>query len=344
MYFLVDFVNFLFYVPIGVAEGCVQILWFLVYLTMFFFSLFLITIEDSIYCVLFLIGIFLGAAFLLLILKTEFLAFMFLIVYVGAIAVFFLFIVMMINFKLQIKLNMGEVLTGFFFLSIFFLISIYLLPINRVESFIFSDNFAEKLNYNFNLSRPLNAYRLPFSLTNIVPWDYSKEYPDYIVNWKLLKTPNLFVSSNFSALSSFLPSKSVVLNRFNDFNVLGSVLSGKHTIINDFSNRYELLLDTIQFSYNFNNLRLVENFKTYEGINAETFITPSNFTNIRQIGLFLYTYDLIAFLLCGFVLLVAILGCVILTVEVKLVGHKKQRLTDQLLKRYVQVGYYFSNN
>jgi NADH:ubiquinone oxidoreductase subunit 6 (subunit J) len=264
-------------VPIGVAEGCMQILWFLVYLTMFFFSLFLITVEDSIYCVLFLIGIFLGAAFLLLILKTEFLAFMFLIVYVGAIAVFFLFIVMMINFKLQIKLNMGEVLAGFFFLSIFFLISIYLLPINRVDSFIFNENFAEKLNYYLNFLRQPNAYRPPF-------------------------------------------------------------------FVNDFSNQHAPLFEAIPFSYNFNNLRLVENFKIYEGINAESFVMPYNFTNIRQIGLFLYTYDLIAFLLCGFVLLVAILGCVILTVEVKLVGYKKQRLTDQLLKRYVQVGYYFSNN
>jgi len=321
MYFLIDFVNFFFYAPIGVVEGCMQILWFLVYLTMFFFSLFLITIEDSIYCVLFLIGIFLGAAFLLLILKAEFLAFMFLIVYVGAIAVFFLFIVMMINFKLQVKLNMGEVLAGFFFLSIFFLISVYLLPITRIDSFIFNENLLEKIRYYLSFSRRLNGCRTPSFLLNIVPLDHIR---DCMVNGKVVRSYRFFVSNDYNALHLILPSTRIIANYF--------------------PNKYGPLLEAIPFSFNFNNLRLIENFRLYEDLSTESFILPYNFTNIRQIGLFLYTYDLIAFLLCGFILLIAILGCVILTVEVKLVGYKKQNLTDQLLKPYVQTGYYFSNN
>lgn len=344
MYFLAEFITFLFYVPIGVVEGCIQILWFLVYLTMIFFSLFLITIEDTIYCVLFLIGIFLGAAFLLLILKAEFLAFMFLIVYVGAIAVFFLFIVMMINFKLQSKLNTGEVLAGFFFLSIFFLISIYLLPITRASSFIFNENIniithiknihLEPISLYSNWARHLNNLNIKIPSSSFLANSMAAKYAnDLLLNLEAAKNFKLFDSINLDALRWLLPSKDIKMPYF-------------------FNNYYFFkekipLTKVVSFSYSFNsfnNLRLVENFKNYEGMCVDNCVPLHNFTNIQQIGLFLYTYDLIAFVLCGFVLLVAILGCVILTVEVKLIGHRKQNLTDQLLKRHVQVSHYFSNN
>jgi NADH:ubiquinone oxidoreductase subunit 6 (subunit J) len=339
MYFLIDLITFLFYVPIGVVEGCMQVLWFSVYLIMFFFSLFLITVEDSIYCVLFLIGIFLGAAFLLLILKTEFLAFMFLIVYVGAIAVFFLFIVMMINFKLQVKLNTGEVLAGFVFLSIFFLISVYLLPINHNETFIFSEKLLQEVDSYFTWFQKRDGYQTPVRLNEAIHYAYLN---DLLVNENLLRPrPNkldFLFPRDLNSLNCFcLNSKIDVIKSLN-VDITKAL---------DYFPNLNLVKKTkavIFFFDSFNSLHLVEDFRIYAATDIEDLITPYNFTNIRQIGLFLYTYDLIAFLLCGFVLLVAILGCVILTVEVKLVGYKKQNLTDQLLKRYIQVGYFFSNN
>lgn len=57
--------------------------------------------KNPIHSVIFLILVFCNATGLLLLLKAQFIAFMFLIIYVGAIAVLFLFVVMMLNIKLN---------------------------------------------------------------------------------------------------------------------------------------------------------------------------------------------------------------------------------------------------
>jgi len=59
-----------------------------------------VMVQNSVYSVLFLVLSFISSAGLLLIFECEFLALMFVIVYVGAIAVLFLFIVMMLDIKI----------------------------------------------------------------------------------------------------------------------------------------------------------------------------------------------------------------------------------------------------
>lgn len=69
-------------------------------------SIMVVTLTNAVHSVLFLIIVFCNVASLLLIIGTEFFSFMFLIVYVGAIAVLFLFVVMMLNIKTNpIKIN-----------------------------------------------------------------------------------------------------------------------------------------------------------------------------------------------------------------------------------------------
>jgi len=63
-------------------------------------SLMVVMVQNSVYSVLFLVLSFVSSAGLLLIFECEFLALMFVIVYVGAIAVLFLFIVMMLDIKI----------------------------------------------------------------------------------------------------------------------------------------------------------------------------------------------------------------------------------------------------
>ena len=63
-------------------------------------SLMVVVVQNSVYSVLFLVLSFVSSAGLLLIFECEFLALMFVIVYVGAIAVLFLFIVMMLDIKI----------------------------------------------------------------------------------------------------------------------------------------------------------------------------------------------------------------------------------------------------
>ena len=60
-----------------------------------------VTSKNPIHSVLFLVFVFFNTAGLLILLGVEFLAMLFLIVYVGAVAVLFLFVMMMLNVKLS---------------------------------------------------------------------------------------------------------------------------------------------------------------------------------------------------------------------------------------------------
>ena len=62
-------------------------------------SVMVITAQNAIYSVLFLVFCFLSSACLLFLLKCEFLSLMFILIYVGAIAILFLFVVMMLDLK-----------------------------------------------------------------------------------------------------------------------------------------------------------------------------------------------------------------------------------------------------
>ena len=70
-----------------------------------------VSLSNAVYSVLFLIIVFCNTASILLLLGVEFLSFLFLIVYVGAIAVLFLFVVMMLNVKTDgVKINYSTLL------------------------------------------------------------------------------------------------------------------------------------------------------------------------------------------------------------------------------------------
>ena len=74
-------------------------------------SLMVIGLSNAVHSVLFLILVFCNVAGLLLLLGAEFLSFMLLIVYVGAIAVLFLFVVMMLNVKISsVQINKYSIL------------------------------------------------------------------------------------------------------------------------------------------------------------------------------------------------------------------------------------------
>ena len=66
-----------------------------------FSAMMVIVASHSVFSLLFLVLSFLASAFLLFMLECEFLALIFIVVYVGAIAVLFLFAVMMLDAKLQ---------------------------------------------------------------------------------------------------------------------------------------------------------------------------------------------------------------------------------------------------
>lgn len=60
-----------------------------------------ISLANAVHSILFLITVFCNIIGILILLGAEFLAFLLLIVYVGAIAVLFLFVIMMLNIKVK---------------------------------------------------------------------------------------------------------------------------------------------------------------------------------------------------------------------------------------------------
>jgi len=101
-----------------------------------------ITVQNSIYSVLFLVLSFVSATIILFLLECEFIALLFIIIYVGAIAVLFLFVVMMLNIK---AINLTKDTVKYFpfgsFIGAVFLIEIILIVFKNFEANPYHQNF-----------------------------------------------------------------------------------------------------------------------------------------------------------------------------------------------------------
>ena len=94
-----------------------------------------VSARNPMHSILFLVLVFCNSAGLLLLLETEFLAMLFLIVYVGAIAILFLFVVMMLNIRVtELKesilryLPIGGLILVLFFFEVLSIINEDLVP------------------------------------------------------------------------------------------------------------------------------------------------------------------------------------------------------------------------
>ena len=94
-------------------------------------SLMVISTKNPVHSVLFLILTFFNAAGIFVILHAEFLAMILIIVYVGAVAVLFLFVVMMLDFKLSIdKENILQYAPIGLFIGVVFISELIIVLIN----------------------------------------------------------------------------------------------------------------------------------------------------------------------------------------------------------------------
>jgi len=101
----------------------------LFFILMIFNSLFIIISKNSVHSVLFLVLNFIISSGILLILEREFLALSFLIIYVGAISILFLFVIMMLDIKVVNSTKdllkyfpIGSLIGVIFFFEIFYII------------------------------------------------------------------------------------------------------------------------------------------------------------------------------------------------------------------------------
>jgi len=113
-------------------------------------AFFVISSRNPVHSVMFLVLVFLFSAGLLFCLEVEFLALSFIIVYVGAIAVLFLFVVMMLDIKIGDNtlgfLNYGPIA---YFITFLFLLEITLPLIKGVTASPFNNLGIEYLYINW---------------------------------------------------------------------------------------------------------------------------------------------------------------------------------------------------
>nr|YP_009475796.1 NADH dehydrogenase subunit 6 [Teleaulax amphioxeia]AVK94058.1 NADH dehydrogenase subunit 6 [Teleaulax amphioxeia] len=112
-----------------------------------------VTSKNPIHSVLFLVFVFFNTAGLLILLGVEFLAMLFLIVYVGAVAVLFLFVMMMLNVKISESSSaIYRYLPIGLFLSILFLFEIFLIiegDLKSVDNVVFIQSEYKILQTEF---------------------------------------------------------------------------------------------------------------------------------------------------------------------------------------------------
>jgi len=109
-------------------------------------SIMVVLTKNPVFSILFLILCFCDISCMLFLLEIEYLPLMFLVIYVGAIAVLFLFVIMMLNIKIaEMKEN------SFHFLPIVIIFSIiFSFQINIMLQANFSSYSYNLLNYNLN--------------------------------------------------------------------------------------------------------------------------------------------------------------------------------------------------
>jgi NADH-quinone oxidoreductase subunit J len=119
-------------------------------------SIMVIVTKNPLHSVLFLIGSFLSASIILFLFENEFLALFFLIIYLGAIAVLFLFVVMMLNIKYAELQNSNLYFPAGVFIGFTVLIEV-LGAVSKVFSFN-TDNTSTSHNHYLNWYDSLDSY------------------------------------------------------------------------------------------------------------------------------------------------------------------------------------------
>jgi NADH-quinone oxidoreductase subunit J len=141
-----------------------------------------ITVENTVYSVLFLVLCFVMAASLLFLLETEFMSLIFIIIYVGAISVLFLFVIMMLNIKIINPIK--DILKYFpigYFLGVIFFVEILFIIFENYKYNPYANNFL--YNYNINWFNKIDSITDIEALGQIL---YTYYIPQFLISGSIL--------------------------------------------------------------------------------------------------------------------------------------------------------------
>lgn len=132
--------------------------------------------KNPIISVLFLIGLFGGVASYLILLGLNFIGFSYLIVYIGAVSILFLFILMLINIRIsELQSNTRNSIPLALFIAVFFNYSLFQILPYDLAILNNSNNYLNNILYNIYLNKNtienkiLNVNDLFFASSN--SWD-----------------------------------------------------------------------------------------------------------------------------------------------------------------------------
>jgi NADH-ubiquinone oxidoreductase chain 6 len=177
-------------------------------------SILVITSKNPVIAVIFLISVFINAAGYLLLTGVTFVGITYIIVYIGAITVLFLFIIMMINIRLIDLLEFGREYTKNFPLAIFIGI-LFVYEIINVLPFMFNNVLDSNFNLPLDLLNQLNYFFFntgdAANLTN-----FGGSYQD------TSKLVNSLIDNLDNSYNNYNPG--VKLNHFLQIEILGQSL------------------------------------------------------------------------------------------------------------------------
>lgn len=133
-----------------------------------FSSILVITSKNPVIAVTFLIAVFVNAAGYLILMGVGFIGISYIIVYIGAIVVLFLFVIMMINIKLTDILETGSQYTKTFPLALA-IGSLFIYEIFTVLPFTF--NNVSSISALLNLFTTMNGFMLNSEILNLTSVD-----------------------------------------------------------------------------------------------------------------------------------------------------------------------------
>src|SRR5258708_36919750 len=129
----------------GYSSTLLNILYLLAILS----SILVIISKNPIISIIFLIGLFLSISLYLILSGLIFIGLSYLIVYIGAVSILFLFILMLINIRLiELQSNLNNIIPLSIFITLISIIHFFeILPNNILKSI----NFSNMLYYIFNI-------------------------------------------------------------------------------------------------------------------------------------------------------------------------------------------------
>lgn len=160
----------------------------IIYLVSIVLGILTIVSRNPIVSVLFLIGLFVNIAGLLILVGYDFIGLSYILVYVGAVSILFLFILMLINIRISELLNEtnNDIPLAILTVLLFYYIIGQVLPSNLTDNTIisyFSNSFSENYNINlYNESFNIVDLKQQIGYASSKGWDSSLLEPTHIAS------------------------------------------------------------------------------------------------------------------------------------------------------------------